>query len=113
MLEGYAQVNSLLWTRVGQLVRIATAQAAAGDPDLRTFVETIEAERAIGTRGVVRILDTRFGLRPGLVFDEAADIVWALTGPELTDRFVVRRGWSVERYEEWLVEAVHHGLFEA
>lgn len=110
-LESYATVNSVLWGRVGQLVRIATAQAASGDPDLGSFVETIEGERAIGTRGVARFLDNRFGLRPGLTVDAAADIMWVLTSPELTDRFVVRRGWSLVRYEEWLVETVYHGLF--
>jgi AcrR family transcriptional regulator len=110
-LEGYASVSSLLWTRVGAFVRIATAQAAAGDPDLTSFVETIEGERATGTRNIVRFLATRFGLRPGLDFDEAVDIVWVLSGPEVLDRMVGGRGWSVERFEEWLVETVHHGLF--
>jgi hypothetical protein len=35
-----------------------------------------------------------------------------LVARTFTDRFVVRRGWSLERFEEWLVETVHHGLFE-
>lgn len=110
-LVAYARICELLWTRVGPLVRVATAQAAAGDPDLRVFVETIETERAIGSRNIVRMLDDRFGLRPGLTVDEGADIVWTLTGPDVVERLVERRGWSWVRYQEWFVETVHHGLF--
>jgi AcrR family transcriptional regulator len=110
-LVAYARIVELLTTRVGPLVRIATAQAAAGDPDLRAFVETIETERAIGTHNIVRTLDDRFGLRPGLTVEEGADIVWTLTGPDVVERLVERRGWTWARYQEWLVETVHHGLF--
>ncbi len=110
-LVAYAEVCRLLWTRTGPLVRAAAAQAAAGDPDLRTFVETIEAERANGTRMLVRSLDERFGLRPGRTVAEGADMVWTLTGPEVIDRLVTRRGWGWDRFQEWLVDTLHHGLF--
>jgi AcrR family transcriptional regulator len=110
-LVAYAHVAELLWTRIGPLVRVALAQAAAGDRDLRAFVETIETERATGTHTIVRHLAGRFGLRPELTVVEGADIVWTLTGPDVVERLVVRRGWSWPRYQEWLVDTVHHGLF--
>jgi AcrR family transcriptional regulator len=109
-LDAYATVAKLLWTRVGPLVRVALAQAAAGDRDLRAFVETIETERATGTLYVVRYFADRFGLRAGLTVEEGADIVWTLTGPDIVDRLVVRRGWSLSRYQEWLVDTVRHAL---
>ena len=87
------------------------AQAAAGDRDLRGFVETIEAERATGTHSLVRYLADRFGLRPGLTVARAADILWTLTGPDTVDRLVVRRGWTWDHYQEWVVDTVHHCLF--
>jgi AcrR family transcriptional regulator len=110
-LVAYANICELLWTRVGPLVQLATAQAAAGDRDLRTFVETIETERLTGTHNIVRYLDDRFGLRPGLTVAEGTDVVWTLTGPDVVERLVVRRGWSWPRWREWLVATVHHGLF--
>ena len=78
------------------------AQAAAGDADLAAFVATIEGERAIGTRNVATLVAQRFGLRAGLDVDAAADVLWALTAPDLTDRLVVRRGWGWDRFEIWL-----------
>jgi AcrR family transcriptional regulator len=110
-LVAYAETSRLLWTRVGPLLRAATAQAAAGEPDLRAFVERIESERLTGTRLVVRSLDERFGLRPELTIDEATDLVWTVASPDVADRLVTHRGWSLDRFQEWLVDTLHHGLF--
>jgi AcrR family transcriptional regulator len=107
----YVALARVLWNRVGLLVAAATAQAAAGDKDLRAFVETIETERATGLRSLVEYMAERFGLRAGLTVAQAADIVWALTGPDAVDRLVVRRGWNWDDYQEWLVDVVHHSLF--
>jgi hypothetical protein len=52
----------------------------------------------------------RFGLRPGLTEAEAADILWALTAPEPADRFIRRRGWTLDRYEHWLAHAMADAL---
>jgi hypothetical protein len=101
----------VLWQRVGPLVRVATAQAAAGDRELRAFVATIEAERSAGVRGLVEHLAGRFGLRPGLSAERAADIVWVLAAPEMIDRLVVDRGWTWDDYRTWVAETAAHALF--
>jgi AcrR family transcriptional regulator len=111
-LAAYAVVARLVWNRVGPLVGVATAQAAAGDRDLRGFVETIETERATGVHNLVRFLADRFGLRPGLTVARAADILWTLTAPDTADRLVVRRGWTWDRFQDWVVDTVHHCLFD-
>jgi AcrR family transcriptional regulator len=107
----YVALERVLWNRVGPLVTAATAQAAAGDKDLRAFVETIENERATGVRSLVEYMAERFGLRAGLTVAQAADVVWVLTGPDAVDRLVVRRGWAWDDYEDWLVDVFHYSLF--
>ena len=101
-LAGYSAVGRMLSERLFPLVNVLLAQAAAGDTDLAAFVETIEGERATGTRNVATFVAERFGLRAGLDVDAAADVLWALTSPDLTDRLVVRRGWGWDRFEQWL-----------
>jgi len=101
-LAGYAALGRLLGERISPLVGMLFAQAAAGDADLAAFVATIEGERAIGTRSVATLVAQRFGLRDGLDVDAAADVLWALTAPDLADRLVVRRGWGWDRFEQWL-----------
>ena len=102
MLERYAELGRQLSERVLPLVTTLLAQAATGDPDLRAFAETIEGERAAGAAAVAQSIGERFGLRDGLGVQDAADILWVLTAPDLTDRLVNRRGWSWDKTQQWI-----------
>src|SRR5258708_38165514 len=41
-------------------------------------------------------------LRPGTGERDAADIIHALASPEVYRLLVIDRGWTVQRYQEWL-----------
>ena len=101
-LRLYARMGREMAERAGPLIAVVFVQAAGRDPDVRAFVDKIEGERAIGTAGVAGHLARRFGLRDGLTEAQAGDVLWALTAPELLDRFTRRRGWSLDSYERWL-----------
>jgi AcrR family transcriptional regulator len=100
-LRRYAHVGRLLGERLLSLVSTLTAQAATGDGDLAAFVRTIEDERGTGTAGLAQHVADRFGLRAGVDVPMAADVLWALTAPDLADRLVLRRGWGWDRFEAW------------
>ena len=108
--ERYARIARLLAERILPLVTMVLAQAATGDPDLRAFADTIEAERATGTGQAARHIAQRFGLRDGLDVEGAADVLWTLTAPELVDRLVNRRAWGWDRFEHWLAGAMADAL---
>jgi hypothetical protein len=91
-LARYAALGRELWERAGPLVIRLLSQAAAGDADLRAFADTVEGQRAAGTAMVAAHVAERFGLRPGLTAQEAGDVLWTLTAPEVIERLVVRRG---------------------
>jgi hypothetical protein len=107
-LARYAALSRELGQRAAPLV--ATILAEAGNPDLRALAATAERQRAQGTAAVARHVADRFGLAPGLTVDEAADILWALTAPETMIRLVHERGWTWERYEAWLADAMTGGV---
>ncbi len=109
-LARYAEMGRVLGERTLPLVTMLLAQAAAGDPELRAFAETIEAERATGTRRTAAHVADRFGLRDGLNRQDAADVLWALTAPDLADRLVNRRGWGWDRFQRWLGTAMADAL---
>jgi AcrR family transcriptional regulator len=106
----YARMGRELYERVGPLLPSVLTDSAAGDADVRAFIDTIENERATGTAGVAAHLHERFGLRPGLSVADAADILWTLTAPELTHRLVHRRKWSLDKYEAWLADTMIRAL---
>jgi AcrR family transcriptional regulator len=106
----YARMGREMAERAGPLIAVVFVQGAGRDPEVRAFVDRIERERAIGTAGVAGHLARRFGLRDGLTEAEAGDVLWALTAPELLDRFTRRRGWSLDRYQRWLATTMAEAL---
>jgi AcrR family transcriptional regulator len=78
-------------------------QAAGAAPELAALWQEIAERRAANMRRFVADLATVATLRvdPG----EAADIVWATNSPELYQLLTRHRGWSPERYEQFLADA--------
>jgi AcrR family transcriptional regulator len=103
-LATYARMGREMAARAGQLVVVLRAGARAGDPELRAFVETTDAERLTGATAVVRHLQEAGVLRPGLDAGKARDLVWLATSPQAFELLVLDRGWSLDDYEVWLTE---------
>lgn len=106
----YGRMSREIYERVGPLVAVLLTEGAAGDREVRAFIDTIENERAVGTRGIASHVASRFGLREGLGVDEAADVLWTLTSPDVVYRLVRRRRWSLERVELWLGDTLADAL---
>ncbi len=74
--------------------------------------EVAEVARQIGARRwqnqtrLIAYLDDRRALRAGLAAEEAADVLWALTGYDLYRALVGERGWAPARYEAWLADVL-------
>ena len=45
-------------------------------------------------------------LRPELNYTTARDILWTLTGSDVYRMLVRDRGWSSERYQDWLADTL-------
>jgi hypothetical protein len=58
---------------------------------------------------VVRALAEREAPAERLTDAEAADIVYTLMSPEVYRILTLQRGWSPDRYEEWLATALRPG----
>jgi AcrR family transcriptional regulator len=106
----YARLGRQMLDRAGPLITVIFVEGPGRDPDLRAFVGTIENERRTGTAGMAHHVATRFGLRDGLTETEAADVLWALTAPELADRMLRRCGWPPDHYEQWLARTMADAL---
>src|SRR6266705_16269 len=49
-------------------------------------------------------------LRPGLDHGTARDIFWMLTGRDVYRMLVRERGWSSQKYQDWLADTLVHSL---
>jgi AcrR family transcriptional regulator len=76
--------------------------AAAIDPEISTLRGNIQEERFRNMTTLVRWLRANGPLRGERSVEEAAAIVWTLTSPEVHRLLRVERGWSSERFRDWL-----------
>jgi AcrR family transcriptional regulator len=60
-------------------------------------------------RMIISLRDAR-RLRPGLDHGTARDILWMLTGRDAYRMFVCERGWSPQKYQDWLADTLVHSL---
>jgi AcrR family transcriptional regulator len=91
--------------RAGALMEVIRS-AASSDPDIGALWERIQTDFYDNQRAIVKSLDQRKALRPGLGVDRAADILWTLNHPDLYWLLVNERGWTPEQFEKWLGDAL-------
>ncbi|HSL75975.1 MAG TPA: helix-turn-helix domain-containing protein [Candidatus Limnocylindrales bacterium] len=108
-IELYAATQPGIHRRSGPLLR-ALHGSIDRDPDLRALWEQLEAWRLSGQGRFVGMLAQRGSLRPGLAVDEAVDVTWTLCSLAVHDLLVLERGWTAERYQAWLTEALTREL---
>jgi hypothetical protein len=100
-LAGFAAMVREVLARAAPVHRIL-ADAARSDEDAASLLAGFARQRHEGQQRIARSLARSGGLRPGLRERDAADIIHALASPDVYGLLVFDRGWSGERYEEWL-----------
>jgi len=103
MLTDLARQGAALHARAGGLLRACTESSGA-DTDMRELDELGVRMMAQNMRTVAEALDRHGLLAVGV--EEAADVLFTLNGPHVHDLLVRRRGWSTERYADWLERAM-------
>ncbi len=100
-LAGFAALLRELMARTAPVHRILE-DAARSDQAAAALLAVIARQRQHGQRRITRALARSGALRSGLREREAADIIHALASPEVYRLLVCDRGWTGERYEQWL-----------
>ena len=99
----YAGAVRAIQVRMAPLF-LALRDAAATEPEARQVWQEISERRAANMQLLARDLKDAQGLRAGLSIDDAADVIWATNSSELYVLLTLERGWSPDRYEQWLAE---------
>ena len=100
-LAGFVGVTVQVNSRTAPIYRILVS-AASSDPDAAGLLDELTRQRHEGQARIARSLARARALRPKLRERDAADIIHALMSPEVYGLLVIDRGWSSERYEQWL-----------
>ena len=80
--------------------------AVAGDSRMSDIRARLQENRFQNRLKVVTWVTANGRLRGRMSEEVAAAIVWSLTSPEMHRLLRVDRGWTTERYTEWLAETL-------
>jgi AcrR family transcriptional regulator len=87
---------------------VVFAAAAAGDAEIAEAWEEYERRRRADARVLVGALEP--WLRDGLDVETATDIFWGVFSEAPIQALVHRRGWTLDRYVDFLVDGVQRLL---
>jgi AcrR family transcriptional regulator len=108
-LSGYAGLVTSVFARMAKVYE-AIREAARADANVNALWIAVNEERRRGAATIVADVKARARLRVGLDEELAADVVWLLNDPVHFHMLVHRRGWSQERFRDWLARALEGEL---
>jgi AcrR family transcriptional regulator len=105
LLRGLGTLTTEIAPRIAPLL-LLLATAADSDPALAQLRAALDTARLARMTQVAHTLADKTDLRSGRTIEEAADIMWAYSSPELYHLLVLTRGWTPERYGEFVGESL-------
>ena len=111
LLRGLGTLTTEIAPRIAPLL-LLLATAAESDPDLAELRAELEDARLARMTQVARTLAGKTQLRPGRTVGETADIMWTYSSPELYRLLVLTRGWTPERYGQFVGDSLVDALLE-
>ncbi|MDL9936326.1 TetR family transcriptional regulator [Gordonia sp. ABSL1-1] len=103
-LRIYAGAVTELQGRLAPLF-LVLREAAAAEIELRELWQQITRRRAQNMRVLAGELAAAGGMRTDLSVDEVADIIWTMNSSEYYAMLVAERGWTPDRFREWIFDA--------
>jgi AcrR family transcriptional regulator len=80
--------------------------AAKTEPDIAKLLQQMQQERWQNMETVIQRVQANGPLREGVNTTRATDTVWTLMSPEVFLMLTVERGWSKDKYSEWLADSL-------
>jgi AcrR family transcriptional regulator len=81
-------------------------------PELARLEQERERIRYEREEAMIHSLRNAKRLRPGLSYRAARDILWTLTGSDMYRMLVRERGWSSQKYQDWLADTLVRSLLK-
>ncbi len=109
IVRRWAEFASQVTPRLAPVVLLIRS-ASGGSGQLAELLEQLDTDRLDRMAQQARLLNARSYLRPDVTEREARDVMWAYTDPAMYDMLVLRQHWSIERFREFLGDALTAAL---
>ena len=105
IIQGWGVLTAEVAPRAAPIL-LLVRDAAATDPELRSLLEELDADRLRRmTENAGRLHEAGY-LRKGLTVARAAEVLWTYSSPELYELLVLRRAMPIKDYGRFIAEAI-------
>ena len=105
IVRGWSRLSMEVAPRVSPLLLLMRG-AAVVQPDLRELLAELDEARHQRMAENARFLHQAGHLRESVTARAAADLMWSVTSAEMYELLVLRRGWSLDQYADYIFHTV-------
>lgn len=105
IIRGWGALTAEVSPRVSPIL-LLIRDAAAADPEMDRLQAEMDGHRLDRMTANARSLADAGHLHHDLTVESAGEILWTYSSPQLYELLVLRRGWSLRRYSDFLVDAM-------
>ncbi|MDQ6648877.1 MAG: TetR/AcrR family transcriptional regulator [Actinomycetota bacterium] len=109
IVRGWADMTREVSPRIAPLLLLMRA-AAAADDEMAQLLRQLEDQRLERMTRNARTLADGGHLREGVTLRAAAETLWTYSSPELYELLVLKRAWPLERYGQFIGDALTAAL---
>ncbi len=109
VVENWGTLATEVMPRVAPVLLLVRSGAATA-PALAELWEQLEKQRLRRMTELGRYLADSGHLRSDRTAADARDVLWAYTSPELYERLVLRQGWPLKRFGQFVSEGIAAAL---
>jgi AcrR family transcriptional regulator len=99
-LHMYARALGFMVPRTAPVQLLA--REASGDPAIAEVWNQIRFGRLMGLTDLANNLNAGRHLRDGVSVENARDVLWTYSSPEIYELLVLERGWTLDRYSAFI-----------
>lgn len=111
IVRGWATLAAEVTPKVAPIMLLVRS-AAATDGDMADLLDDMHRQRERRMARNARRLARRTRLRAGLSQRQARDVMLAYTAPEVYELLVLRQGWTVSRYSQFVFRGLAAELLD-
>lgn len=105
VLRGWGQFTTEVAPQVAPIMLLIRA-ASVADPEMAALLAEADEQRRARMRHNARRLQRRGWLRPGIGLAQATDILWTYSSHEIYELLVIKSGWPINRYGQFVGDAL-------
>ncbi len=105
IIRGWGELTVEVAPRIAPIILLVRS-AAAADPEMAGLLAEIDAARLRRMTANARNLAAAGHLRHDISVEQAGEVMWTYSSPELYELLVLTRGWPPDRYGTFIADAM-------